>query len=110
MNLVTLEARNTRLYGMDHDPEGTIWFTGSLPVLHRYRPREGQIDSFSIPERHGGSQCLWAAGKVFILPQTEPRMVVFDVASGESRYLPKPFPEANLWYGRADKERSLLLL
>lgn len=107
---ITTEGRNTRVYGMDHDPQGTLWFTGSLPLLHRYWPREGRMESFPIPEGHGGSQCLWAAGHVFVLPQLEPQIVVFDVSTGRSRHIEKPFPEANLWYGRADKERGTLYL
>jgi hypothetical protein len=110
MHAVYVEAENTRLYGIDHDPEGALWFTGSRPILHRYWPRQGRIESFEIPPQHGGSQCLWAAGKVFILPQIQPRMVVYDVAAGRGRHLEKPFPEANLWYGRSDPQRSLLML
>jgi hypothetical protein len=110
MYAITVEAQNTRLYGMDHDPTGALWFTGSRPLLHQYRPREGRIESFPIPDGHGGSQCLWSAGKVAILPQTQPRMLLFDAATGESRHLEKPFPDANLWYGRSDKERSLFLV
>lgn len=107
---VYVDAENTRVYGIDHDPEGNLWFAGSRSLLHRYRPREGRIESFAIPPDHGGSQCLWAGGKVFILPQVQPRMVVFDVATTKASHLEKPFPEANLWYGHADKEGSLLLL
>jgi len=107
---IYVDAENTRLYGIDDDPEGALWFAGSRPVLHRYWPRQGRIETFEIPPEHGGSQCLWAAGKVFILPQAQPRMVVYDVGKGTSAQREKPFPEANLWYGRADKERSLLLL
>jgi hypothetical protein len=107
---IYVSAENTRLYGIDDDPEGALWFAGSRPLLHRYWPRQGHIESFAIPPEHGGSQCLWAAGKVFVLPQVQPRMVVYDVAAGKPAHLEKPFPDANLWYGKADKQRSLLLL
>src|SRR3954471_24171864 len=95
---VYVDAKNTRVYGIGDDPEGALWFAGSCPLLHRYWPRQGRIESFDIPEKHGGSQCLWAAGKVFVLPQVQPSMTVYHVAEGRVAQLEKPFPEANLWY------------
>src|SRR5438067_10048221 len=104
---VYVDAENTRLYGIDDDPQGALWFAGSCPLLHRYWPRQGRIESFELPPDHGGSQCLWAAGKVFVLPQTRARMVVYHIGERKSTHLEKPFPEANLWWGRSEKARSL---
>ncbi len=107
---IWVDARNTRVYGMDSDDQGTLWFTGSLPILYRYWPRTGTITSTCIPSDHGGSQSLCAGGKVYVLPQTRPRITVYHVADSRVYQVDKPFPEANLWYGEADKERSLLYL
>ena len=107
---VWVDAKNTRVYGIDDDEVGALWFTGSLPFLHRYLPESGQIDTIPIPEKHGGSQCLCAGGKVYVLPQTNEKLTVFKVAEERVYQVDKPFPEANLWYGHADKARNVLYL
>ncbi|MDE2999289.1 MAG: hypothetical protein OXU79_09465 [Gemmatimonadota bacterium] len=107
---VWVNEKNTRVYGIDDDDCGALWFTGSLPVLHRYYPESGRIDTIPIPEKHGGSQCLWAGGKVYVLPQTNEKLTVFEVAANRVYQVDKPFPEANLWYGHADKARNVLYM
>lgn len=107
---VWVDAKNTRVYGIDDDDFGALWFTGSLPFLHRYQPESGRIDTISIPEKHGGSQCLCAGGKVYVLPQTNEKLTVFEVAEERVYQVDKPFPDANLWYGHADKARNVLYL
>ncbi|MDE3258884.1 MAG: hypothetical protein OYM47_13690 [Gemmatimonadota bacterium] len=107
---VWVDAKNTRVYGMDVDECGALWFTGSLSVLHRYNPESGQIHTFSIPDKHGGSQCLCAGGKVYVLPQTNPMITVYDTVMERVYKIDKPFLEANLWYGHADKARNVLYL
>ncbi len=107
---VWVGAKNTRVYGIDDDHEGSLWFTGSLNLLHRYWPANGDIETREIPEKHGGSQCLCAGDKVYVLPQTNEKITVCDVAEGRVYQVDKPFPEANLWYGHSDKERNVLYL
>ena len=107
---VWVDAKNTRVYGMDVDECGALWFTGSLSVLHRYNPESGQIHTFSIPDNHGGSQCLCAGGKVYVLPQTNPMITVYDTVMERVYKIDKPFLEANLWYGHADKARNVLYM
>ena len=92
---VWVEAKNTRVYGIDDDHEGSLWFTGSLNLLHRYWPANGDIETREIPEKHGGSQCLCAGDKVYVLPQTNEKITVCDVAEGRVYQVDKPFPEAN---------------
>lgn len=110
MHPVWVDAENTRVYGIDDDEEGALWFTGSLSLLHRYRPETGRIETVEIPEKHGGSQCLCAGGKVYVLPQTNEKITVYDVDAERVFQVDKPFPEANLWYGHADKKRNRLYL
>ncbi len=110
MHAVWVGAENTRVYGMDDDADGAIWFTGSHPKLHRYWPQTGDIDTVPIPEDHGGSQCLCTSGKVYILPQTNAKLTVYHTEAERVEQVDKPFPEANLWYGHSDKQRGLLYL
>lgn len=110
MHPVWVDAENTRVYGMDHDEERSIWFTGSLAKLHRYWPKAGKMETIPIPGDHGGSQCICAGGKVYVLPQLHPKITVYDVAAGRVRLLDKPFPEANIWWGHKDARGELLYL
>ncbi len=110
MYSVWVDAENTRVYGIDDDDCGALWFTGSLPALHRYLPEKGLIETFPIPEKHGGSQCLCAGGKVYVLPQTNEKLTVLDVAEERVCQVDKPFPKANLWYGHADRARNVLYM
>ena len=110
MHPVWTDAENTRVYGMDHDDAKSIWFTGSLDKLHRYWPKQGKMETIPIPGDHGGSQCLCAGGKVYVLPQLHPKITVYDVAAGRVRLLDKPFPEANIWWGNKDEKQGLLYL
>ena len=107
---VWVEAENTRVYGIDADPDGDLWFTGSLPQLHRYDPVSGAIDTIAIPESHGGSQCIWCGDKIYILPQSNQSIAIYHITEERLEQVDKPFPEANLWYGEADRERNLLYL
>jgi hypothetical protein len=107
---VWVEAQNRRVFGIGDDERGTLWFSGGLPKLHRYWPRTGKIDTMSVPENKGGSQCICVAGKVYILPQTQPKITIYRVAEDEMRQVDKPFPEANIWHGQADHERGLIYL
>jgi hypothetical protein len=105
-----VDAENTRVYGIDDDSKGSLWFTGSLNLLHRYWPGSGGIETKEIPEKHGGSPCLCAGGKVYVLPQTNEKITVYDVAVDRVYQVDKPFAEANFWYGHADKARGVLYL
>ncbi len=107
---VWADAENRRLFGMDNDEEGALWFSSGIPKLHRYQPRTGEIDTIPLPEGHGGSECVCVGGKVYLLPQANPRITIYQVAEDRVVQVDKPFLEANIWNGRKDLERGLIYM
>lgn len=110
MHPIWVNDENRRLFGIGDDEEGSLWFSSGLPKLLRYHPRTGAIATIPLPENHGGSQCVCVSGKVYVLPQANPRMTIYRVAEERMIQVEKPFPEANIWNGSVDRERGLIYL
>ena len=99
LHTVPTPAKSYRLLAMSMDDAGFIW-TGSIHrVIHRYDPRTGAMEDFPMPYDSSASNCICAGGKVYVLGQSYPRLIIFDRTAKSFSEAEYPSPKPDVWYG-----------
>ena len=99
LHVVPTPIRSYRLLSMSRDEGGYIWAGSIHRAVHRYDPRTGEVQTVRLPYDATASACLCAGGKVYILGQSYPRLIIHDRRAGTFREAEYPSPTPDVWYG-----------
>jgi hypothetical protein len=115
MHVVRLPIQSYRLLAMAMDEDGDIWFGSIHHVIHRYTPSTGAVETIPLPPDTAGynlwaSQSLPANGKVYVLSQAYPKLIIYDRAARRFTEKAYPSPKPDVWYGLAHPDGRHLYL
>ncbi len=99
LHVVPTPIRSYRLLSMSQDEDGFLWAGSIHRAVHRYDPRTGEVETIPLPYDATASACLCAGGKVYILGQSYPRLIIHDRETGTFREVAYPSPAPDVWYG-----------
>lgn len=104
MYVVQLPINSYRLLAMEMDEGRDIWFGSIHHVIHRYIPTTGAVETIQLPQTTAGyplwaSQCLPASGKVYILGQAYPKLIIYDPRTKKFNETNYPSSKSDVWYG-----------
>lgn len=104
LHVVHLPINSYRLLAMEMDESGDIWFGSIHHVIHRYTPATGTVETIQLPQMTEGyhlwaSQCLPASGKVYILGQAYPKLMIYDRRTKKFNETNYPSPKPDVWFG-----------
>lgn len=115
MYVVHLPIQSYRLLAMAMDEDGDIWFGSIHHVIHRYTPSTGAVETVPLPQDTAdynlwASQSLPANGKVYVLTQAYPKLIIYDRAARRFTEKPYPSPRPDVWYGLSHPDGDHLYL
>jgi hypothetical protein len=115
LHVVHLPIQSYRLLAMAMDEDGDIWFGSIHHVIHRYTPATGAVETIRLPHDTDGydlwaSQSLPANGKVYVLTQAYPKLIIYDRATRRFTEKAYPSPKPDVWYGLAHPDGRHLYL
>lgn len=91
--------KSYRLLAMDRDEDGYVWAGSVHHSIHRYDPRTGEIKTVALPAKATASACICAGGKVYVLGQAHPKLIVYDRKAGTFAEKAYPSEKPDVWYG-----------
>ncbi len=98
--IVPTPIKSYRLLGMTMDEDGFIWAGAIHGYIHRYDPRTGSVETFTLPDKSYACHCICANRKVYILGEDYPNLVILDRDTRAFRVVPYPVSnKPNVWYG-----------
>ncbi len=110
LHIVPTPIRSYRLLSMSRDEDGFLWAGSIHRAVHRYDPRTGEVETIKLPYDATASACLCVGGKVYILGQSYPRLIILDRSTGSFQEVAYPSPHPDVWYGvEAGDDRHLYL-
>ena len=110
LHTVPIPAKSPRLLGMSMDEDGFIWLGSTHRLIYRYDPRTAATAEIRLPFDSSTSQCLCAGGKVYLLGQSYPKLMIYERATGRFREAAYPSPKPDVWYGTEAIEGRYLYL
>jgi hypothetical protein len=110
LHVVPTPIKSYRLLAMSMDDDGFIWAGAIHKVVHRYDPRTGKVEDFTMPFPATASACICVGKKVYILGQEYPKLIIYDRAAKKFSEVAYPSSKPNVWYGtEANDSRHIFL-
>lgn len=110
LNAVPTPIKSYRLLSMSMDDDGCIWAGATHRVMHRYNPRNGQVETIPLPFDAVVCSCICVGEKVYILGQSYPRLVIYNRTTKQFTERAYPSAKPDVWYGtEAIDGRHMLL-
>ena len=110
LHTIPIPAKSPRLLGMSMDEDGFIWLGSTHRLIYRYDPRTAATAEIRLPYDSSTSQCLCVGGKVYLLGQSYPKLIIYERATGSFREAAYPSPKPDVWYGTEAIEGRYLYL
>ena len=93
LHVVPTPVKSYRLLAMDRDEDGFVW-AGSI-----HHPGTGEVKTVPLPAKATASACICAGGKVYVLGQSHPKLIVYDRKAGTFAEKAYPSEKPDVWYG-----------